>query len=85
MFCVTYNLDIEDWLPLPERASNCWDYTIVLVDILVYLKRTAKVWPCDHEGEIGMRARKRCVPCSASLLVERQWPRRSWHLVHKHW
>lgn len=54
-FCGTDNVDIEDWLSLYERASknNRWDETIMLANLLFYLKGTAKVWFENNEDEIG--------------------------------
>lgn len=54
-FCGTDNVDIEEWLPMYERTSKNyrWDDTLMLANILFYLKGTAKVWFENHEAEIG--------------------------------
>ncbi|XP_075735278.1 uncharacterized protein LOC142776126 isoform X1 [Rhipicephalus microplus] len=53
-FCGMDDVDIEEWLPLYERTSKNyrWDETLMLANILLYLKGTAKVWFEDHEDEI---------------------------------
>lgn len=47
-------MDVEDWLIEYERASksNQWDPTIMLANIIYYLKETARVWFRTHEEEL---------------------------------
>ncbi|XP_075733531.1 uncharacterized protein LOC142775693 [Rhipicephalus microplus] len=54
-FCGTDDVDIEEWLPLYEHTSKNyrWIETLMLANILFYLKGTAKVWFENHEDEIG--------------------------------
>lgn len=53
-FCGTDDVDIEDWLQMYERVSshNRWDATLMLANVIFYLKGTAKVWFETHEAEI---------------------------------
>lgn len=46
--------EVEDWIDLYERISahNRWDNTIMLANVLFYLKDTARVWFLTHEEDI---------------------------------
>lgn len=53
-FTGTDNLDVEDWLRLYERVSenNRWDQTVMLANLIFYLKGTAGAWFQTHEEEL---------------------------------
>lgn len=50
----TSGVDVDDWLALYERvsSSNHWDPTLMLANILFYLRGTAKLWYETHEEEL---------------------------------
>lgn len=54
-FCGTDQVDVDDWIADYERTSalNRYDPTLMLANVLFYLKGTAKVWYENHEEEIG--------------------------------
>lgn len=53
-FCGTDDNDVEDWLVLYERVSkhHRWDATLMLANIIFYLRGTARVWFNTHEEEL---------------------------------
>ncbi|KAM7281280.1 uncharacterized protein ISCGN_005828, partial [Ixodes scapularis] len=53
-FTGTGDQEIEDWIDLYERVSfhNRWDNTIMLANIIFYLRDTARTWFETHEEEI---------------------------------
>lgn len=54
-FCGTDDVDVEDWVSLYERVSahNRWDPTLMLANVIFYLKGTARVWYETHEEELS--------------------------------
>ncbi|XP_042142191.1 uncharacterized protein LOC121833151, partial [Ixodes scapularis] len=53
-FTGTGDQDVEEWLHLYERISthNRWDPTIILANIIFYLKDTARTWFLTHKETI---------------------------------
>lgn len=53
-FCGTDDVDIEDWVAMYERVSshNRWDPTLMLANVIFYLKGTARVWFETHEADL---------------------------------
>lgn len=53
-FCGTDNTDVEDWLAMYERVcdNNRWDPTMMLANLMFYLKGTAKQWYDTHEADL---------------------------------
>ncbi|XP_077506801.1 uncharacterized protein LOC144116014 [Amblyomma americanum] len=53
-FCVTDDVDVENWLAMFERVSNHnrWDETLILANVIVYLAGTARVWFETHEEDL---------------------------------
>lgn len=48
-------VDVEDWVADYERVStlNRWGPTLMLANLIFYLKGTAKVWFENHQAELG--------------------------------
>lgn len=66
-FCGTDNVDIEEWLPMYERTSKNyrWDDTLMLANILFYLKGTANSVvrePRSRNWQLGCVQRKDACP-----------------------
>lgn len=53
-FSGTVTPDIEVWLNLYEKVSteNRWDNTIMLANVIFYLKDTTRTWTEMHETEL---------------------------------
>lgn len=53
-FSGTDNVDVEDWIAWYERVSkkNRWDDTLMLANVIFYLKGTARVWYETHEHDL---------------------------------
>lgn len=53
-FSGTDNVDVEDWIHMYERVStyNRWDPTLMLANVIFYLKGTARVWYETHEDDL---------------------------------
>lgn len=53
-FSGTDSTDVEEWLALFERVSKHyrWDETLMLANILFYLRGTARAWYETHEEEL---------------------------------
>ncbi|XP_077485819.1 uncharacterized protein LOC144096828 [Amblyomma americanum] len=50
-FSGTDNVDVDDWIQMYERVStyNRWDPTLMLANVIFYLKDTARVWYETHD------------------------------------
>ncbi|XP_077497785.1 uncharacterized protein LOC144108417 [Amblyomma americanum] len=53
-FSGTENLDVDDWINMYERVStyNRWDPTLMLANVIFYLKDTARVSYETHEDDL---------------------------------
>ncbi|XP_077494385.1 uncharacterized protein LOC144105048 [Amblyomma americanum] len=53
-FSGTDNVDVDDWIQMYERVRsyNCWDPTLMLANVIFYLKDTARVWYETHEDAL---------------------------------
>lgn len=54
LFTGTGDQEVEDWIDLYERVSvhNRWDGTIMLANVIFYLRDTARTWFETHEEEL---------------------------------